>query len=249
MITFDRDLYFDTVRDSLFSGALNQQQVDGQNDILTVWEWIPTRFPDIALDLRWLAYMLATTFHETSQEMWPIEEYGKGSGMDYGIPDAETGQTYYGRGYVQLTWRDNYARATEELGLEGAEDIEWHAQMALDPIIAAKTMFIGMYRGWFRADDDGRQTLERYFNDVADDPFEAREIINGDKNKVPSWGDGSNIGEIIAEYHQRFLEALEQAVTQDTDLSPPQTGGTVRVDITADEGVTLKIWVNGRELG
>jgi len=36
-------------------------------------------------------------------EMQPIEEYGKGKGMKYGSPDPETGQTYYGRGFVQTT--------------------------------------------------------------------------------------------------------------------------------------------------
>ena len=41
--------------------------------------------------------------------MQPIEEYGKGAG--HPCADPETGQTCYGRGYVQLTWRDNYERA------------------------------------------------------------------------------------------------------------------------------------------
>ena len=31
--------------------------------------------------------------------------------------DPQTGQTYYGRGFVQLTWRDNYARADAEIPL------------------------------------------------------------------------------------------------------------------------------------
>lgn len=205
---FDRTVYFDDVRESLFGGVMTQSQVNGQNAILDVWEWIPTRFKDIELDLRWLAYMLATTYHETSKEMEPIEEYGYGQGHEYGEIDSETGQTYYGRGFVQLTWRDNYERAVEELDLEGDDDIVWHADQALDDIIAAKVMFRGMYAGWFRSDDEGPQTLPRYFNKEVDNPYQAREIINGDKTVVPSWSDGVSIGNLISGYHTKFHCAL-----------------------------------------
>jgi putative chitinase len=208
-IQFDRKTYFDSVRPSLFHGSLSQLQVEGQEAILGEWE-LPQDERAAMTDLRHLAYPLATTYHETSEEMWPIEEYGKGQGMSYGKKDPQTGQTYYGRGFVQLTWRDNYARATKELGLKGGADLEWHAQMALDPQIAADVMFIGMKEGWFRASSDGqRQTLERWFNDAKDDAYQAREIINGDKTKVPSWSNGVSIGNLIKGYHGKFLTALK----------------------------------------
>jgi hypothetical protein len=193
---------------------MSQDQVDGQEAILSVWEWIPVKFPDIELDLRWLSYMLATTYHETSQEMQPIEEYGRGDGMEYGEVDPETGQTYYGRGFVQTTWRENYARADEELDLTGADSCEWHAENQLEPVIAAKTMFKGMYEGWFRSDSSGKQTLPRYFSATVDDAYMAREIINGDKTKVPSWSGGVSIGNLIKGYHLDFLAALNAALRE-----------------------------------
>ena len=55
---FDRDVYFNAVRDELFEGALSQEQVDGQNVILAVWEYQAGGTP--MDDIRWLAYMLAT---------------------------------------------------------------------------------------------------------------------------------------------------------------------------------------------
>src|SRR6185369_17418114 len=58
--------------------------------------------------LEWAAYMLATVFHECAGTWQPIEEYGKGKGLKYGTPDTRTGQVYYGRGYTQNTWYDNY---------------------------------------------------------------------------------------------------------------------------------------------
>jgi len=205
----NRDIYFDKTRQKPFGGSLSQQQVDGQNAILAAWE---ADYEPKNSDLRHLAYPLATTFHETSQKMWPIEEYGKGQGMSYGKPDPQTGQTYYGRGYVQLTWRDNYARADKEIGLSGDMSCEWHASNALDPDIAAQVMFEGMEEGWFRKSSDGKpQTLARWFSGSVDDAYQAREIINGDKSTVPSWSNGVSIGNLIKGYHRAFLEALTAA--------------------------------------
>lgn len=202
---FDHTKYFDAVRESLFHGHLGEDQVTGQDAILTAWE----TYVD-GEDLRWLAYMLATTYHETSQEMMPIEEYGKGSGQSYGIPDPETGQTYYGRGFVQITHRENYSRADAEMHFTGDNSCEWHADNALIPMVAARIMYAGMTEGWFRSDAQGPQTLKRYFSSSANDPFTAREIINGDKTTIPSWAD-DNIGTLISGYHYHFLTALLDA--------------------------------------
>ena len=207
---FNRKVFFDIVRSSLFPGGMTQSQVDGMEAILSAWEENPR-----SDNLRWLSYPLATTAHETGFTMQPIEEYGKGSGMEYGKPDAETGQTYYGRGYVQLTWKDNYIRADEELGFGHTEgdvtSCEWHPGNQLKAEVAAETMFQGMVEGWFRGDSKGRQTLERWFNETTDDSYMAREIINGDKHIVPSWSGGKSIGNLIKSYHIDFLAALEHS--------------------------------------
>ena len=99
----DRITFFYDVRVKLFGGRLDQRQVDGMNAILDAGKGA------ISTDLRWLAYTLATSFWETAHTMWPIEEWGKGQGQPYGMPDPATAQVYYGRGFVQLTWKANYA--------------------------------------------------------------------------------------------------------------------------------------------
>jgi putative chitinase len=240
-VKFDRDTYFEAVRTTLFGGELSQEQVDGQNAILSAWEAKP-----LSDDLRWLSYCLSTTMHETASTCQPIEEYGKGEGMAYGKADPETGQTYYGRGYVQLTWRDNYSKATEKLQLTGDNDIEWHAGKALDPTIAAEVMFRGMAEGWFRSPN----MLAKFFDADTDDPFGAREIINGDKNYNVTWDDRT-IGEIIADYHDCFLEALEQAAVDAPPQPrpprpplpprPPRPVVVVNVTIAAPPGVRVDV--------
>lgn len=234
----DRTKFFDMVRKNPFPGSLKQSQVDGMNFILDCWE-----AGYEGQDLRWLAYPLATTQWETSSTMQPIEEYGKGSGQPYGKPDPKTGQTYYGRGFVQLTWRDNYARADKELDFVDEESCEWHANNALDPDKAAAIMFVGMTEGWFRKSSDGKpQTLVRWFNATVDDAFNAREIINGDKNKVPSWAAGAKVGDLIAGYHRAFLAALKSAYTPDVEPAPPPaTLPTVRLRIERPAEVEVEV--------
>jgi hypothetical protein len=216
----DRDVFFNEVRTSLFDGAMSQEQVDGMSVILAVWDYQAGGTP--ATDQRWLAYMLATTFHETAARMWPIEEYGRGQGHSYGEEDPETGQTYYGRGFVQLTWRENYSKASKILALYDERDLEYHAWMALDSLIATRVLFRGMAEGWFT----GRK-LGEFFNDDTDDPVEARIIINNDVSKN---------GQLIAGYHDAFLAGIQKA-----DKAPGTKTDELIVKMTVPPGVRVEI--------
>src|SRR6185369_17838528 len=178
----DRSKFFNRVRVHPFNG-MTQKQVDGCNAILDCWE-----HGTGLTDVRWLAYMLATTFWETARTMQPIEEYGHGAGHPYGIPDPETGQTYYGRGYVQLTWKANYQKMQDLLGVGMVDD----ASLALNPDVAAEVMFKGMEEGLFTG-----VGLPKYFKPSTDDPVNARRIING-----------TDHAHDIAALHEDFLAAL-----------------------------------------
>jgi putative chitinase len=224
----DRKIFFDRVRKDPFGGELEQSQVDGLNAILDVWE---EHYG--GRDQRFLAYSLATTYHETAATMEPIEEYGKGEGQPYGEPDPGTGECYYGRGYVQLTWAENYRIADKELGLWDDRSCYGNPANALLPDIAAQVLFEGMMEGWFRADDLGPHTLGRYFGATANDPYGAREIINGDKAIVPDWSDGLSIGALVADYHHAFLRALE------TSSSAPILAYIYTLVIRSESPVTI----------
>ena len=249
-VLFERKVYFDMVRDGLFYGKMNQQQVDGQEFILDTWEDLHPEW-----DMRWLAYSLATTIHETASTMQPIEEYGKGKGMSYGVPDPVTGETYYGRGFVQLTWKDNYQKMTpiiDPLFPSTPVDLAKTAHQALIPDLAAAIMFQGMERGMFRKDSKGVQNYSRYFDENTDDAYGAREIINGDKTKVPSWSNGVSIGKLIKGYHDEFLDALkssriaevidEPEIPEVPEIPAIPAGQEVLMTIN---GITYKLTVTG----
>jgi hypothetical protein len=197
--------------------------------LLGLWDGGQTGTP--MDDRRWLAYMLATAYHETAQKIWPIEEYGKGAGRDYGAPDPETGEAYFGRGLVQLTWKSNYQKAGAALGLIEDRDLVWHPGLALDSLIAARVMFRGMAEGWFT----GRR-LGQYFDGDTDDPINARQIINGNDKDT-----------LIAGYHELFLEALDEAWIEVVEPAPTAApvATTVIVNVQADPGVEVQVQING----
>jgi predicted chitinase len=160
----NRTIFFDRVRGSLFEGKLKQSQVDGLNFILDQWNETGLT------NRRWLAYALATACHETALTMQPIREYGRGRGREYGREDPQTGQIYYGRGYVQLTWKFNYETASRALGI----DFVRNPDLVMEPENAAFIMFQGMKDGWFT----GKRFAD-YINEQHRDYWNARRIING----------------------------------------------------------------------
>ena len=163
---------------NLLGPSLDQSEVDGVNAILAACGaagWGP----------KWTAYALATADRETGGTMQPIKEWGGPSyftrmydvsGRDpvrarkMGNTIPGDGVRYCGRGYVQLTWKANYAKAGEALGypLVGNPDL------AMRPDIAAAIMVRGMAEGWFT----GRQ-LADFITAERADFVNARRIING----------------------------------------------------------------------
>ena len=171
-MTIHREYFFDSIRAYLAGGSLTQDQVDGCTVFL---DWYDTENPPLPeryhVDDRMLAYILATTWHETAFTMQPIEEYGKGKGKSYGQPAGPYNQCYYGRGYVQLTWYDNYKRQDDKLGLLNA--LEKDPDLALDPVVAKEIIIKGMLDGDFTG-----KKLGDFFTATRTDWYEARTIVN-----------------------------------------------------------------------
>lgn len=181
----NRGEFFDHVRHAPFPGRLAQSHVDGCNAILDVCEHRGV------IDTRWIAYILATAFHETAHTMKPIEEYGKGRGKAYGEPAGPDHRCYYGRGFVQLTWLANYERAEKELGLPFVRNPD----LALVNGPAAQIIVRGMVEGWFSG-----KKLADYFSARRTWWNSARRIVNGTDRAA-----------MIGRYAQQFHTALEAA--------------------------------------
>jgi len=185
----DNIKFFDIIKNELFKNHLTQPQVDGINTILN--KLVNKKISDN----RWIAYILATVYHETAATMQPIEEYGKGKGYPYGkkikrsrLPYTSPDQIYYGRGFCQITWYENY----ELFGRLLKIDLLNHPELALNVNVASEILIEGMTKGDFTG-----KYLEIYFNDKVTDWFNARKIINGlDK------------AELIAGYAESFFKAL-----------------------------------------
>src|SRR5690606_10668834 len=103
------------------------------------------------MDVRWLAYILATVFHETARTMQPVREtlattdqgainaleaaYKKGRLKGVKTPYWRDG--YFGRGLVQITHKANY----DKFGIKDpAQALEWDTALRVlfDGMINAK---------------------------------------------------------------------------------------------------------------
>jgi len=208
----DRAAFFAAVRSSLFGGRLNQSQVEGMDALLDA---APADMP-----LEHLAYCLATAYHETARTMQPIKEFGGAAyykrmydiqgdrpakARELGNLTPGDGAKFAGRGYVQLTGRTNYTRASKEVGF----DLVGNPDLAMQPGIAAVIMYSGMKAGWFTG-----KRLSDYFKPGLSDPYNARRIINGLDRAAE-----------IAEYHRKFLMALKgaqrEAPIAEAPIPPP----------------------------
>ncbi len=121
-------------------GSLTTAQVGGIQAKLAA-------FAAAGSPIAFVAYGLATSFHETARKMQPVPEIGRGRGKPYGKPGKHGGQIAYGRGDVQLTWDYNYEKADDELELKGAITSNYDRAMGTE--ISAAIMVLGMTEGWF----------------------------------------------------------------------------------------------------
>ena len=160
------------------------------------------------------AYILATAYWETAKTMEPVKEafYLKNKAEAY--RKKLRYYPWYGRGFVQLTWKENYIKAGKRLG----KDFIKNPDLVMDPDLAARILVIGMEEGWFTGKD-----VDDYIDDIdeSDDEdykeyLQARRVVNGtDKQK--------EIAKLAIEYERILKEdgygiAQEEAEEKETDV-------------------------------
>jgi hypothetical protein len=194
----DRQKFFDRIRHPLFDGKLRQSQVDGLTALLDGWE------RDHAdADRRWLAYALATAHHETGRTLQPIREKGDDAyftrlydvagerpalARRMGNTEPGDGVRYAGRGFVQLTWKNNYAAMEPVVCI----DLVRFPDRALEIAPATEILFHGMITGSFTG-----AKLADYFHGIHADWQGARRIVNG-----------TDCASLIAGYGRAYRTAL-----------------------------------------
>lgn len=201
--------FFDIVRPRLFAGSLTQGQVEGLNRLLDEAERIGLA------DRGQLAYILATSYHETARRMQPVRETLASSDEAAirilnaawaagKLPWVKTpywrkdsmGKSWLGRGDVQLTWKSNYEKMSVLTGI----DLVAEPDLALDPAVSARILFEGMLEGSSGKGDFTGQALEQYVLGDKRDFVSARKVVNG-----------TDKASTIAGYANHFLAALDAA--------------------------------------
>lgn len=136
-MVFDHQAFFSGYRTAF--GSLDQSQASGLEFLLSKLE-LDTFSP------KQVAYILATTDHETAHTFQPVRERrGRPGTKIRKVQDKYWGSGYYGRGYCQITWERNYRLFAQKLGV----DLVNNPDIALEPEIAYQIMSLGMREGLF----------------------------------------------------------------------------------------------------
>lgn len=121
------------------------------------------------------AYVLATTYWETSHTMQPVREA-------FWLTEAWRKAhlryyPYYGRGLIQTTWKANYAKMGQLIGA----DLVAHPDLLLEWEFALPALFLGMEKGIYTGKDLDDFIDAKDESDTEDlrEYRAARAIVNG----------------------------------------------------------------------
>lgn len=157
-----------------------------------------------------MAYVITTVWHETwspriSRRFVPCvelvppgknrfeyfeEKYGWKTklGKELGNDQPGDGGTYYGRGYVMLTGKKNYARMSKKCGYGDLLITPDRQGFATAPEIAYNIMAVGMRDGDFT----GKKLSDYYTKNGGYDFVGARAVVNG-KDKARELADHAEV--------------------------------------------------------
>jgi len=182
-------------------------------------------------DLNKLAYILTTVRHESgfyaireTTAFWSGETNitdararARLGNAAYAKVDPVTGQSYYGRGFVQITWKSNYETMSEWLSNEFGTEIDLvnNPDLVLQhPEYAAAITIYGMMEGSYAGDGNG---LDHYINSGnANNPdfVGARYTVNV-QDKAHEIG--RNTENLLSEYNEIIEDLPEEEAGNSTD--------------------------------
>lgn len=174
----NKEQFYIKVVTNLFNGNLSERQQSGLECIIDEWE------KQNNSDMRQLAYILATIYHETGRKMQPVKEYGNEEFLR-----SKKYYPYFGRDLCQTTWKYNYEKVKNFSGIDVVSNPDLIGQMPLAAQVAIEFMIKGYYTG---------KKLSDYFNDTKEDALNARRIING-----------LDCAEKVLAYYHNFLNSIK----------------------------------------
>ncbi|EPH9894175.1 glycoside hydrolase family 19 protein [Providencia stuartii] len=119
-----------------------------------------------------IAYILATVKRETGDAFQPVREgnYGGRTVSDEYRKKKFRYYPYYGRGYVQITWKYNYEKYSQKLNVDMVNEPD----LALNPEYSLFILIDGFKYGEFTG-----KKITDYINESKTDFYNARKCING----------------------------------------------------------------------
>lgn len=194
----NRAKFFAGVRTSVFDGRMSQPQVEGIEALLDASAAFKVNdprhiayilatpvietggtFQPIVENLNYSEQGLRNTFPKYfsaadakayARQPQKIANRAYGNRMGNGPETSGDGWRYRGRGYCQITGRNNYSKFSDLLGI----DLVANPDLALTDEVAGKIITIGMRDGIFTG-----KRLGDYFTSNGSDWVNARRIING----------------------------------------------------------------------
>jgi hypothetical protein len=272
---FSREIFFNNYRKHF--GALNDYQVRGLERLLRLYEQYFGWWDSISQ----IANSLSQIKHETNESFNPVVEGYYLGNQSNGLQAYFQGAfdrvrnfqkrlryyPYFGMGDIQLTWFDNYEKHEKLVRLYFPElikdfeingvvfDLIKRPEQLLNGSISFAVMTIGMHRGTFR----GGRKLDDYQTAKGFDHYNARGIVNGDKNYLVK-GTNYTVGEKIKRDALKFesilkasllseFQDLSQSIAQESSLvvieKPNQVEHQVAVSDTA---ITSEMSDNNEEV-
>ncbi len=227
--------FFSKVKAALFAGQLTQGQVNAMNSIFNAWEQIDGKSLDLLAFSLAITYhevgLNLVPIEENLKysakrimEVWPSrfktlaaaqavanspqKLANKVYGGRLGNTGSNDGWLYRGRGYSQITGKENYAKFAKLLGL----DLVNNPDLVLDPTVGAKILILGIRDGLFTG-----KKLSNYKT------FEgARATVNADGSRKTKNGK-STVGKDISGYANKFKTSLIDGIDKDGTVTIPTT--------------------------
>lgn len=160
----NRKSFFDLYREQLDPNRrIDSKELEAIDLFLTLFERDFSMFT-----VKQWAYVFATTFHETAATFLPVKE-AYWLSEDWRKKNLRY-YPYYGRGYVQITWLENYQRYSKKLNA----DFTRNPDLIMNPAYSWFVLVDGFKNGVFTG-----KKMSDYINDSKTDYINARRIING----------------------------------------------------------------------